>query len=68
MQKTSFTMDLEDAKGTTVSHASELHALIMGSEFGFVTRGIVPELVGRYVSLEAYIDTKTVFDIISKDL
>lgn len=47
--------------------SSELHALILGFDYAFIIRNLLEEILGRKVRLDAYVDIKTVFDVISKD-
>lgn len=47
--------------------ASELHALIIGFDHACTIRGLLEEIVGQKVDLDAYVDSKTVFDAVATD-
>jgi hypothetical protein len=46
--------------------AAELHGLVLGFDNAFVVRQMVSEISGREIPIDAYIDSKTVFDTITK--
>lgn len=47
--------------------APELHALIAGFDQAFVIRDIMSWIFGKNIEIEAYVDSKTVFDVIAND-
>lgn len=48
--------------------ASEVHDLVLGSYFAvFFIRDLLTEILGKVVPLEALVDSKTAFDIVTKD-
>lgn len=46
--------------------ASELHSLTMGFDNAYVVQHLLMEITGRLLEIEAYIDSKTVFDVVAK--
>lgn len=46
---------------------SELHALILGFDYSLIVRSIFEDILGRAVSLDSYLDIKTVYDFVAKD-
>lgn len=47
--------------------ASEVIELVLGYYYWYLVRTMAEKLIGRPLSLEATIDSKTVFNIITKD-
>lgn len=47
--------------------ASEIQALVAGFALAYVILHLMQELLNRDISLEAYMDNRTVFDVIAKD-
>lgn len=47
--------------------AAEIQALTLGFDYAFVVRNLVEEIFGRNISMDFLIDSKTVFNVISKD-
>lgn len=47
--------------------ASELHALVAGFDAAFWLCDLVNQILGRDIPIEAYVDSKTVFDVVAKD-
>lgn len=47
--------------------ASEIHAFVLGFDFEYILQLLLQEIPGRGMKLEAYVDWKTVFDVIAKD-
>jgi hypothetical protein len=45
--------------------AAELHALIVGLDHAMVVASMVYDITGRNCSIDAYIDSKSVFDVIT---
>lgn len=48
--------------------AAELHALILGFDLAYINREMMMEILGRGIPIEAYVDSRTVFDDITKDV
>lgn len=46
--------------------ASEIHALVLGFDHAYVIRDMVAEILQRYIQLKAFVDSKTVFDVLAK--
>lgn len=46
--------------------AAELHSLIYGFDQAFVTGDMLQELLGRKVHIDAYVDSRTVFNVVAK--
>jgi hypothetical protein len=46
--------------------AAELHGLVLGFDHAYVVQTIVSGIMGRDIALDAYIDSKTVFDTVTK--
>lgn len=47
--------------------AAEIHALVLAYDHAYVIRHTLIEILGRNVKLEAYVDSRSVFDVIAKD-
>lgn len=47
--------------------AAKAHGLVLGFDFSVVVQHLLSELLGRKVSLEAFVDRKTLFNVILKD-
>lgn len=47
--------------------ASEIHALVLGFDFSYIICDLVREILGNAVPLEAFVDSKSAFYIVSKD-
>lgn len=47
--------------------SAEIHALVLGYDQAYVVRDLVEELLGKEVSLEAYVDSRSVFEVLAKD-
>lgn len=47
--------------------ASEFHYIIVGFDFAYILRNLMSDMLGREVEVETLVDSKTVFEIISKD-
>lgn len=47
--------------------AAEVHVLVLGFGYAYVIRSFLNELIGQEVSLEAYYDSKTLFNVVAKD-
>lgn len=47
--------------------AAEIHALSYGFDCAIITKSIIEELVQRSLPLHAYVDSKTLFNVIAKD-
>lgn len=47
--------------------ASEIHALFLCFDKSYYIRHMLEEILGRRLNIEAYVDSKTVFDVIAKD-
>jgi hypothetical protein len=46
--------------------AAELHGLVLGFDNAFSVREMVSEILGRKIPIDAYVDSKTVFDTVTK--
>lgn len=46
--------------------ASEAHPLVPGFDFSFLILKILSKILGRCIGLEAYVDIRTFFNVISK--
>lgn len=46
--------------------AREIHALVLGLDATFPIHNFIGEITGHKHGIEAYVDSKTVFDVISK--
>lgn len=46
--------------------ASEIHALVLGFVATFSIQHLITRITGRRPTIEAYVDSKTVFDVIAK--
>lgn len=44
----------------------EVHALVLGLHHSYVVKDLVEEMIGRPLKLEALVDGKKIFDVISK--
>lgn len=47
--------------------AAEVHGLVLGFDYVFIIQKLAEELLGRQVKVEAYTDSKTLFNVIAKD-
>ena len=47
--------------------AAKVHALVLGFDYAYVIREAVEEPLGRRVEIEAYVDSRTLFNVIAKD-
>lgn len=47
--------------------AAEVIALVLGFDYSYIVLNLVEEIMGRKVSLEAMIDSRTVFNIVAND-
>lgn len=47
--------------------ATEIHALILGFDQTYATRDLLTELIGRKVEITGFVDSKTLFDVVTKD-
>lgn len=47
--------------------AAELHALTLGFDYAFVIKDLLEDILGRKIKIEALIDSKTVFNVITKE-
>lgn len=47
-------------------HGRGIHAVMSGFDHAFVLRDFESEMINRNVALEAYVDSKTVFDFPAK--
>lgn len=58
------------ARGHRVTRSvmtSEIHALIIGFYHAFKMQDLIEEILQQKVAVKAYVDSKTVFDVIAKD-
>lgn len=46
---------------------SELHALLLAFDYGYIIRDMVKEILARSVRLDALVDSLTFFELIEKD-
>lgn len=46
---------------------AEMNALVLGFEYSFIVRDLLESVIGRTLKLESLVDSKTLFDIISKN-
>lgn len=46
--------------------AAEFHELIEGFDAAYVIKDMIKDILGRKVRIHAYIDSKTVFDIVAQ--
>lgn len=46
---------------------AEVHALVMGFDYVFIFQKRLFELLGRELRFEAFMDFKTLFNVIAKD-
>lgn len=47
--------------------AAELHARTLGLDYAFVVKALIEEILGRAITVEALIYSKTIFNVIAKD-
>ena len=47
--------------------AAEMHALILGFDFEYVIQDMVKELIGRKLDVEVMTDSKTLFNVVTKE-
>ena len=47
--------------------AAELHALIYGFDNAYMVQDIVSETLGRKIEIDAYVDSRTVFNVVAKN-
>ena len=47
--------------------AAELHAFVLAFDYAYVLKDMITEIIGRELDLIAYIDSKTLFDVVAKD-
>lgn len=47
--------------------AAEIQALVLGFDYAFVVKDLIEEILGHHISLDALIDSRTVFNVIAKD-
>lgn len=45
-----------------------VHAPVLGFDDPYVLRDLGPEMLQRYVSLEAYVNSKIVFDVLANQV
>ena len=45
---------------------AELHALIWGFDNAYIVQDIVSEILGRKIEIDAYVDSRTVFNVVAK--
>lgn len=46
--------------------SSELHALVQGFDIAYVLQHLFAELMDRRLEIEAYVDSRSVFDVVAK--
>lgn len=47
--------------------AAEVQGLVLGFDYAFVIRQLLFEILGRKICLEAFVDSKTLFNVVGKD-
>lgn len=45
---------------------SEIHAMVVGFDIAFVVQNMFKELLGTKMKIQAYVDSRSVFDVIAK--
>lgn len=46
--------------------ASEIHSLVLGFDVAYVVQHMLNEIIGRKLKIEAYVDSRSTFDIVAK--
>lgn len=47
--------------------AAEIHALVLSFDYAYIIKHMIGELLNMYIPLQAYMYSRTVFDVIAKD-
>lgn len=47
--------------------AAEVHALVLAFDMAYVIQDMLHEILGRKIEIDAYVDSKTLFDVVAKD-
>ena len=47
--------------------AAEVHGLVLAFDHSFIIQDMIKEILGRTLDVEAYVDSKTLFDVVAKN-
>lgn len=47
--------------------AAEVHGLVLSFDYAYILRDLVSEIIGGKVTIEAFVDSKTLFNVVAKD-